>query len=181
MADVFKSQEVYKHVNYNLHDRNEMIAVRGVYVTGEYRPPYYNEPTLMLSYIRGIDTEIVNFETEEAESTTPQTVGMYKFGLSGSTYDIQRYSTESTDASNTNTVGMYKFGLSSSSYNIQRYEKDYEDASNANTVGMYKFTCPPTQYQVIRSPITHTNSTPEYGLGLSFLRSDSATVENFIP
>ena len=44
MAEVFKSQEVYKHVNYDLHDRNEMIAVRGVYVTGEYRPPYYNEP-----------------------------------------------------------------------------------------------------------------------------------------
>ena len=181
MADVFKSQEVYKHVNYNLHDRNEMIAVRGVYVTGEYRPPYYNEPILALSYIRGIDTEVVNFETESADASNTNTVGMYKFGLSGSTYNIQRYSTESTDASNTNTVGMYKFGLTSSSYNIQRYEKDYEDASNAQTVGMYNFAMSNSQYQIIRSPIIHTNSTPEYGLGLSFLRTDSATVENFIP
>ena len=181
MADVFKSQEVYKHVNYNLHDRNEMIAVRGVYVTGEYRPPYYNEPTLKISYIQSINPTIVNFETEESETTTPQTTGMYKFAVSGSTYDIQRYSSESVDASNAQTVGMYNFNVSATSYVIDRYGKDYIDASNAQTVGMYNFAVSNTQYQIIRSPIIHTNSTPEYGLGLSFLRTDSATVENFIP
>ena len=41
MANVFRSKEVYKHLKYDLHDRNEIVAVQGVYVSGEYRPPYY--------------------------------------------------------------------------------------------------------------------------------------------
>jgi hypothetical protein len=181
MAEVFKSQEVYKHVNYDLHDRNEMIAVRGVYVTGEYRPPYYNEPILGISYIRGVKPTIDNFETEETETTDPQTTGMYNFSVSVSAYNLERYSSESVDATNAQTTGMYNFGISSSVYNIDRYEKDYTDTTDPQTTGMYNLGVPTSQYRTIICQHIHENSTPEYGIGLSFLRTDSAIIENYIP
>ena len=39
MAYIIKSDEVYKHIK----GKHKIVPVQGVYVTGEHRPPYYNE------------------------------------------------------------------------------------------------------------------------------------------
>ncbi len=181
MADVFKSQEVYKHVNYDLHDRNEMIAVRGVYVTGEYRPPYYNNPILALTYIRGVDCTVANFKTEYADVINGETVGMYKIDTIPIEYAIHRYSTESVNLSSTDTVGMYKINIEDIDYYIDRYGKEYINVSSTDTVGMYQINISNADFSIIKCPSLHKNSTPEYGLGLSFIRTDSAIIENYIP
>ena len=41
MANTFRSKEVYKKLRKEVHNRHTMVAVEGVYVSGEYRPPYY--------------------------------------------------------------------------------------------------------------------------------------------
>ena len=41
MENKFRSKEVYKKLRKEVHNRHTMVAVEGVYVSGEYRPPYY--------------------------------------------------------------------------------------------------------------------------------------------
>lgn len=179
MANVFRSKEVYKHLKYDLHNRNEMVAVQGVYISGEYRPPYYNEPGIYIYEISGQHCNIADFKTEEVDITISETAGMYKFELSQSVYNIQRYTSESKDISATETSGMYKFGMTPTSYNVNRYEKDFIDVSTTETSGMYKFGAYFAGYVKTRYPTQRTGSTPEPILRLSSLTSENCVITNY--
>ena len=179
MASVFRSKEVYKHLKYDLHNRNEMVAVQGVYISGEYRPPYYNEPGIHIYEISGQHCNVADFKTEEVDTSSTETAGMYKFELSQTTYNIRRYSSESKDISATETSGMYKFGMTATSYNINRYEKDFIDASSTETAGMYKFGTYFAGYVKTRNLTQRTGSTPEPILRLSSLTSENCVITNY--
>ena len=179
MANIFRSKEVYKHLKYDLHNRNEMVAVQGVYITGEYRPPYYNEPCVHIYEISGQDCIVANFESEEVDTSPSETSGMYKFGLSQSTYNINRYGNEHIDISSTETSGMYKFGLSQSTYNINRYGNEHIDTSPSETSGMYKFGMDFVGYMKTYYSTQSEESTPEPTLRLSSLTSENCVITNY--
>ena len=181
MGSVFRSKEVYKKLKHDLHGKNEIVAVRGVYVSGEYRPPYYNEPILRIYEISSQHATVVDFKTEEKNASTTDTGGFYKIGLSASTYNLTRYGKESKDASTTDTGGLYKLGISASTYNLHRYEKDYINATSTETGGLYKLRLTSVGYVQTRYYTDRGNSTPEPTLRISSLVAEPATVENYNP
>ena len=154
MANIFRSKEVYKHLKYDLHNRNEMVAVQGVYITGEYRPPYYNEPCVHIYEISGQHCIVANFESEEVDTSPSATSGMYKFGLSQSTYNINRYGNEHIDISSTETSGMYKFGMDFVGYMKTYYSTQSEESTPEPTLRLSSLTsenCVITNYNRTRS------------------------------
>jgi hypothetical protein len=179
MANVFRSKEVYKNFRYDIDKTKKVVAVQGVYVASEYRPPYYNEPGIHIYEISGQHCNVADFKTEEVDTSSTETAGMYKFELSQTIYNIRRYSSESKDISATETSGMYKFGMTATSYNIDRYEKDFIDASTTETAGMYKFGTYFAGYVKTRNLTQRTGSTPEPILRLSSLTSENCVITNY--
>lgn len=72
MANIFKSKEVYKHVNTEPYNggQHKLIPVRGVYVANVYRPPYCIDHTLEITNIEN------SFATVEEYKETPVTAFM---------------------------------------------------------------------------------------------------------
>ena len=179
MANVFRSKEVYKHLKYELHDRNEIVPVQGVYVSGEYRPPYYNNPVLMIYEISSNDCFVEDFQTDETDVYMSETAGIYDFGFSDPVFDIQRYSAQYLDTDIQKTSGIYSIDFADPTFTIIRYGREYQDFTDNNTAGIYDISLqtPTTTFERYSQ---HTNgSTPEPILRLSTLTSDKATVENY--
>ena len=149
MANVFRSKEVYKNFRYDIDKTKKVVAVQGVYVASEYRPPYYNEPGIHIYEISGQHCTIADFKTEEAE-----TQGM-------------------------KTAGMYMFDITESAYTLERYEKDYIDTKGMETAGMYMLDIVDSGYRLDIYGKKSSNSTPEPILRLSSLTSEACVVENY--
>ena len=64
MANIFKTKEMIKHLDPNIvrDPTKPNVAVRGVYITGKYRPPYYIDHTLTISKLRTVQPVITAYE-----------------------------------------------------------------------------------------------------------------------
>ena len=149
MANVFRSKEVYKNFRYDIDKTKKVVAVQGVYVASEYRPPYYNEPGIHIYEISGQHCTIADFKTEEAETQGMKTAGMYMFDITESAYTLERYEKDYIDTKGMETAGMYMLGIVDSGYRLDIYGKK------------------------------SSNSTPEPILRLSSLTSEACVVENY--
>jgi hypothetical protein len=178
MANVFRSKEVYKHLKNNPHDRNEIVPVQGVYVSGEYRPPYYNNPTIKIYTIESQPPTIADFQVDEAEASDIQTVGLYNLDVTDTVWNIKHYSQENIDINPSETVGLYGINVTDTVWDINRYEHDYID-TKTDTVGVYGLSATNATLEYVRYSTEIKNNTPEPILRLSTLTSDRATVENY--
>ena len=175
MANVFRSQEVYKKLNKSLHDKNEIVSVRGVYVSGEYKPPYYNETGLRITEISSNKPTVVDFKTETKSLTDTDTVGLLSFD-SNPDISIVVYGVEKNSTTDQDTVGLLSFDVNTD-LSIYVFEKDYIGCNDTDTVGLlsfdvndgFNFTCFNKK---------KTNSTPEPLLRLATISTQPATVEN---
>ena len=181
MAEVFKSQEVYKHVNYDLHDRNEMIAVRGVYVTGEYRPPYYNEPILGLRYIQSIPATVVDFQDASTNNGEDAMYKMLDFLITDFPITPTFYTVDSKSAGEDSMYKMLDLLLTPIQPTCEFYETKSQSTGEDSMYKMLDLSFTPLQPTETPYGSAYKNSTPEYGIGLSFINSDSAVIENYIP
>lgn len=181
MAEVFKSQEVYKHVNYDLHDRNEMIAVRGVYVASEYRPPYYNEPVLGLRYIQNIPAKIDDFQDVSTTNGEDPMYKMLDFLITDFPITPTFYTVDSKSAGEDSMYKMLDLLLTSIQPTCEFYETKSQSAGEDAMYKMLDLSFTLLQPTEIPYGSAYKNSTPEYGIGLSFFRTDSAIIENYVP
>ena len=149
MANVFRSKEVYKHLKYELHDRNEIVPVQGVYVSGEYRPPYYNNPVLMIYEMSSQPAKIVDFQ------------------------DINRSSDEDT------VVKVLDFSVDFQPVSITNYTTASESTGEDTVVKVLDFSTTFLQPSFTHYNRKQTNMTPEPMLRLSTLTSEKATIENY--
>lgn len=68
MANIFNSKEVYKRIPKVSSKDNPLRKVRGMYVTGDYRPPYYIDSSLHIMEMNTNKPTIVDF-TQVTKST----------------------------------------------------------------------------------------------------------------
>ncbi|NMA75564.1 MAG: hypothetical protein GX963_15745 [Bacteroidales bacterium] len=69
MANVFRSKEVYKKIPKVSPDENPLRAVRGIYVSGAYRPAYYIDAFIHISNINTTKATIADY-TERSTNIT---------------------------------------------------------------------------------------------------------------
>ena len=149
MANVFRSKEVYKHLKYDLHDRNTIVPVQGVYVSGEYRPPYYNNPVLMIYEMSSQPAKIDDFQ------------------------DVSRSSDEDT------VVKILDFSADFLQPSFDFYKTISESSGEDTVVKILDLSTTFIQPSFTYYNQKQTNMTPEPILRLSTLTSDRATVENY--
>ena len=124
MANIFRANEVYKKPSKFLHDKNEMIPVRGVYVTGEYRPPYYSDSGLTLTSISSTSPTIANF-IDEYKDITDNTLGFSNIDCSINSIELYRFEKDYKDITD-NTLGFANVELSLDAMQIIRYNESFK-------------------------------------------------------
>ena len=65
MSNIFRSKEIYKRIPGVSSDNNPLRVVQGMYVSGEYRPPYYIDGFVQVSNIKTKKATIKNYTQAE--------------------------------------------------------------------------------------------------------------------
>ena len=91
MANIFKTKEMYKNIAPTTRI-TPLRKVRGVYVTGPYRPPHYIDHTLTIVSLVNKDAKIVAYTSVEAYAE-PAFGATFLDIRESSQFSITRYST----------------------------------------------------------------------------------------
>jgi len=82
MADIFKSKEVFKNLNqsigYRAKENENVRRLRGLYVTGVYRPPHYIDRTLFISDINSNIPLIESYGDKHAHVNSSNYIATFK-------------------------------------------------------------------------------------------------------
>ena len=104
MAYIIKSDEVYKHIK----GKHKIVPVQGVYVTGEHRPPYYNEAGV---HILSLSTQpaTVNDFKDVALDQSDAVVKLVDFYATPGSPTLTFYTTATADAGNDTITKLVDF------------------------------------------------------------------------
>ena len=89
MSNIFRSKEIYKRIPGVSSDNNPLRAVQGMYVSGEYRPPYYIDGFVRVSKINTTKPKIVDYTAVTKDLTADPIVNI--IGVDCSDIDITFY------------------------------------------------------------------------------------------
>ena len=182
MGQIFKSKEVYKHLKYALHNRHEMVPVQGVYVSGEYRPPYYNDPILRIYTVSTQPATVVDFQDVAQSSGVDSMVKIVDFKAERLIPTITNYSTAEQNAGEDSMVKIVDFKAERLIPQCQWYESKSQNAGEDSMVKIVDFVAEIYGGQTFTIYTkTFDESTPEQILRISALVGESATVENYNP
>lgn len=175
MANVFRSKEVLKKTH-NIHGDDVVVPVYGVYVSGEYTPPYYANPTLHLMSISSVKASVDSMTTEETDISDVFTMGLCRFDVD-MTWGIQTYMIEAANLNDQPmTLGLCRLDIDNDIV-IEAYENDRINTKNEFTFGMCRFDVTnPISIDIL--PTQHKHQTPEPILRLSGVTSVKATISN---
>ena len=134
MANIFRSKEVYKKVNKNesSYDRDVLIPVGepakpnseyGVYVAGEYRPPYYTDGLTILGF-SSEHVHVVDYITDYKNTAKEPTTIAFGFSSPPCTFTKIRYTKESYTVSPTPTTIAFGFSSPPLSFSFKRNVTD---------------------------------------------------------
>ena len=179
MASVFRSKEVYKNFRYDIDKTKKVVPVQGVYIASEYRPPYYNNPTLRIYEISSVHATVVSFQDVTATAGEDGWYKILDFKVERTIPTLINYTTGSVDAGEDAMYKILDFQVNRLIPSCEFYESKTQSAGEDT---MYKIL----DFQVNRLNPEETyfykakgNSTPEPMLRLSSITSESALVENY--
>ena len=179
MANVFRSKEVFKHPNKNLHGRNEIIPVRGVYVSGEYKPPYYSESGLRITEINSTHAKVVDFTTKSQSSGYDNVLRLLTFDIDNTCPDFVQYTTASASSGLDHVLRLIDFDVDSSCPDCLFFTQASASSGYDHVLKLIDFdvdnTLPDFQlYSSIRN-----SSPPEPLLRLTTITTEKATISNY--
>ena len=169
MANTFRSKEVYKKLRKEVHNRNTMVAVEGVYVSGQYRPPYYANPMLVINQIQCNKADVIPYTDDIVEAYDDFTYGIMDI-IDNPDWHIDVYGKDITEAYDDFTYGIMDI-TNDMDWHIDAYGKDIVEAYDDFTYGIMDIitsnnisitACPPNNHNMTPEPmlrITQRNST----------------------
>ena len=178
MAYIIKSDEVYKHIK----GKHKIVPVQGVYVTGEHRPPYYNEAGVHILSLSTQPATVNDFK----DVTLVQSDAVVKlvdfYAIPGSP-TLTFYTTATADAGNDTITKLVDFYAVPSNPTFLFYSKQDVDAGNdtiTKLVDFYAVPIPISQPTVYHS--VEDDATPgEPILQLTGFSTEPCEVTNISP
>ena len=131
MANVNKAQEVYKSTPGKISQSRPFVPVRGLYVAGVWRPPYWIDQVLNITRVgQSQPATIVNF-TEKDENARIGVAKMIAFDTSISRMRVDRYSMI-TENPRVSVAKMIQFKADLSNMEVTRYSSASYDKYSGN-------------------------------------------------
>ena len=122
MANIFNSKEVYKRIPKVSSKDNPLRKVRGMYVTGDYRPPYYIDSSLHIMEINTNKPTIVDF-TQASASTEDHVLNILPIEVLTDRPNIIQYSKASKELESDHVVNILPISMESEGLNITWFSK----------------------------------------------------------
>lgn len=171
MAYIFRSDEVYKKTPKDLHDRDEIIAVRGLYISGQARPPYYADPSLNLTGFTSTPATINSLITTESH-TADSVVNILAFDVVPE-FTVENFSIAEADTTDT-VINIINIDLDNTLPDIEFYSSTNATTSDA-VVNILNIDVSDTS-DITPLPIANSKQNPEPILVMSGITSNSASI-----
>lgn len=175
MANTFRSKEVYKKIPKEVHDRNTMVAVYGVYVSGQYRPPYYANNGITISGMSCTKATIVDYEKEYEKTYEDFSYGIYDFDTNMD-WGIYLYGTDRYVNNDDFAYGLFDM-TTNMDWGIYLYGSDHILAYEDFSYGMCDFDVTSSLTFSVKHDDIY-NLTPQPGLRISQISISKATISN---
>ena len=136
MANIFKTNEVYKHLKHGFRPEESVVAVRGMYVSGEYRPPYYNEGAIRILDYQTTPAKAVSFKNV---SRRDEDTGVKVIDFNAEFFHptITNYTTRSVSAGEDTGVKVLEMNAG---FFMPTYTYYYKDYANSTPEPMLRLT-----------------------------------------
>ena len=182
MGIIFKSKEVYKHLDKKPNEQHKMVPVQGLYVSGEFRPPYYTEGQIHITDFTSTPGSAVSFKNV-SRTDEDGCVKVLDFSIDTGSISITNYTTASANAGEDCCVKVLDFWVEPSlNLTYDWYKTVSQSAGEDCCVKVIDFTIdsnnifPLTTYLKAKQ-----NSTPEPILRLTGIVSENCIAENYNP
>lgn len=181
MADIFRSKEVYKHAPKEEGGQERIIPVKGVYVTGEYRPPYYAENGIQITMFDSGRATVVDYTSTYLDTTTSEGMYVYDLKATRGVYYFTRYTRDSDETSPSDGMYVYDLGATVGDYSMLRYTRAYYETTPSDGMYVYDLGAETgTISRVVAYTIDTAQFSPDAAVTLEGLTSTVATIENVI-
>ena len=170
MANMFNSKEIYKRIPKVPSSQNPLRIVRGVYVSGTYRPAYYIDAGVQIKSITTTQAVIKDYSNKYENLNPDPTLNIFSIDISGLTFiDYGKAYSVLAD----NSLNIFSMSLDISS--IENYSKAYHigEDSSLNIFGIS------ISEPVIESYVnTKINTNKDFAVHISSITTNAATVSN---
>lgn len=177
MADIFRSKEVYKHIPREEYGEEKIIPVQGVYVAGEYRPPYYAEPGIAIISFDTTNPTVVDYTDDVINVDAGPTVVVFDMKSTFS-FDSIRYTTEDSGSTPSPTAVVFDVRSPAFNFGCSRYETEYVNATSSPTTVAFDIRSPGFSLGCTRQDKVSTQFSPDAAVTLESITSDPATISN---
>jgi hypothetical protein len=180
VANIFKTNEVYKHLKHGFRPEESVVAVRGMYVSGEYRPPYYNEGAIRILDYQTTPAKAVSFKNVSRKDEDTG-VKVIDFNAEFFHPTITNYTTKSVSAGEDTGVKVLEMNAAFFIPTLNFYKSISVSSGEDTGVKVLEMNAGffmPTYTYYYKD---YANSTPEPMLRLTSVSSGNCIVENYNP
>lgn len=170
MSNVYRSKEVYKRLKGVPSDMNPLRIVRGVYVSGKYRPVYYIDSCILIEEIQSTNASIFDYTSASATATDPNSINVV--GVDCNTLTMIDYSSKS-DTTTDNAINVT--GIDFGNLGIISYTNVNRDTTE-NAINVTGIDCNNLSIQQYKRPIYDTNK--DHMIQVEQISSTSADITN---
>lgn len=177
MANIFRSKEVYKRIPGVPSDQNPLRVVRGVYVTGPYRAPYYIDTCTHVKSITTTKATVVNY-TQASSDSTDHVVNLLNVDASTDPIPITFYTRAESQLQSDHVVNLLNVDASTDQIDILAYTKINQDLASDHVVNLMGIdtSADTPNITFYRTEIFKTN--PEPIVRVKELTTTKATIAN---
>ncbi len=170
MANVFRSKEVLKKTHNENSGDTVVVPVYGVYISGKFNPPFYSNPSVMISQISSRKATIDDL-TLKTEGTYDNVLNLLELTIDPSV-TIVDYSVDSKNTYD-NVLNLLELTIEPT-VTIDSYTSDTIGTYD-NVLNLLELTIDPS-VTIVSMPSNTLNNTPEPGLRLSSIESIKASI-----
>jgi hypothetical protein len=172
LANIFKSKEVYKRIPRIDPALNPLRAVRGVYVSGPWKPPYYITPAILISNIESTPATVVDFTELETDAGPDYLLNVLELSATVST--VVEYTKVEVESSPDYLLNVLE--LSCTPTSTVWYTRAEAESSPDYLLNVLELSCTPSN--VVYYNNIWFSSNPEPMLMITAISTTTATIAN---
>lgn len=176
MANIFRSKDIYKRLpNASLSDE-QLRVVTGVYVIGEYKPPYYIGPCLQITDINTNRATVVDY-TIQNTTHEDHVVNLINIDAIGN-LKITNYTRDEAELQPDHVVNLINIDASTDPLNIVYYTTEFQDVKSDHVVNLVNIDADTSPLDIVYYSTKKYPTNPEPMLRIKSITTTKSTVTN---
>ena len=173
MSNIFRSKEIYKRIPGVSSDNNPLRAVQGIYVSGEYRPPYYIDGFIQINRVKTNKATITDY-TQDTQSLKNDPVINVTEISAKKNVDVVYYTRATVSAPNEPVINVTDISANMAEiiYFTQDTKPSTEPVINVTEISAKK------DVDIVYFKRISFNTNPDHSIRISKVSTTKATIES---